>query len=262
MKLKLDEAGHVVVQDGKPVYTHDDGKDIPFDAAATVATITRLNGEAKGHREAKERAEATLKTFEGISDPAAAVKALETVANLDLKKLVDAGKVEEVKAEAKRAFDEQVKALQEASKPIIAERDSLKNMLHSEKLGNAFSRSKYIADNLAVPVDMVQAAFGTGFKVEDNAIVGYQSGNKIFSRAKPGEVATFDEALEIMVDAYPFKDNILKGSGASGGGAGGGNKSGGKTITRAQLTDWQTNNPAKAASEMARVSKGEATLVD
>ncbi|MDD1016905.1 hypothetical protein [Pseudomonas rubra] len=27
MKLKLDDQGHVVVQDGKPVYVHDDGKD-------------------------------------------------------------------------------------------------------------------------------------------------------------------------------------------------------------------------------------------
>jgi|SRR5579871_1059576 len=262
MKLKLDENGHVVVADGKPVFVYDDGKELPFDAPGTVATITRLNGENKGHREAKERAEAALKTFEGITDPAAALKALETVGNLDLKKLVDAGKVEEVKAQAKQAFDEQLKALQEAHKPVAAERDSLRNQLHGEKLGNAFSRSKYIADHLAVPVDMIQAAFGSGFKVEDNAIVGYQGGNKIFSRVKPGDVAGFDEALEIMVDAYPFKDNILKGTTGSGGGAGGGNKSGAGTITRAQLEAWATSDPAKAQSEMARVREGKATLVD
>jgi hypothetical protein len=263
MKLKLDEAGHVVVVDGKPVYIHDDGKEIPFDAPATVATITRLNSEAKGHREAKEEAQNKLKAFEGITDPAAALKAIETVANLDLKKLVDAGKIDEVKAEAKRAFDDQVKAIQEAHKPVIAERDTLKGQLHAEKLGNAFSRSKYIADNLAVPIDMVQATFGNGFKVEENAIVGYQNGNKIFSRVKPGDVAGFDEALEIMVDAYAFKDHILKGSGASGGGAGGGGGKGGSgTITRAQLSDWQAKDPARAAAEMAKVREGRATLVD
>lgn len=32
MKLKLDENGYVVVQDGKPVYVHDDGKEVAFDA--------------------------------------------------------------------------------------------------------------------------------------------------------------------------------------------------------------------------------------
>lgn len=262
MKLKLDEAGHVVVQDGKPVYVHDDGKEIAFDAPGTVATISRLNGEAKGHREAKERAETALKAFEGITDPAAALKAVETVKNLDLKKLVDAGKVEEIKAEAQKAFDERLKALEEANKPIIAERDTLRGALHAEKLGNAFSRSKFIADQIAVPVDMVQAAFGSGFKVEDGAIVGYQGGNKIFSRIKPGDVAGFDEALEIMVDAYPFKDNILKSSGASGGGAGGGNKGGSKTMNRAQFDQISISDPARASAFMAEVREGKATLVD
>ncbi len=59
MKLKLDENGHVVVSDGKPVYVHDDGKEVAFDAVGTVATISRLNGEAKSHRERAEAAESS-----------------------------------------------------------------------------------------------------------------------------------------------------------------------------------------------------------
>ena len=42
MKLKLDENGHVVVSDGKPVYVHDDGKEIPFDAPAAMQKISGL----------------------------------------------------------------------------------------------------------------------------------------------------------------------------------------------------------------------------
>ena len=52
MKLKLDANGHVVVQDGKPVYVDDAGQDVVFDAVGTTEAIKRLNGEAKGHREA------------------------------------------------------------------------------------------------------------------------------------------------------------------------------------------------------------------
>lgn len=74
MKLKLDENGNAVLQDGKPVYVHDDGKEVAFDAPGTVATITRLNSEAKGHRERAENAEKAVKAFEGIDDPAAAKK--------------------------------------------------------------------------------------------------------------------------------------------------------------------------------------------
>lgn len=108
MKLKtveVDGKQYAEVQDGKPVYVEDDGKEIAFDAVGTRAAITRLNGEAKQHRERAEKAEKIAKDFEGIEDPAAARKALETVANLDAKKLVDAGEIEKVKAEIGKAYD-------------------------------------------------------------------------------------------------------------------------------------------------------------
>jgi hypothetical protein len=231
MKLKLDANGNAVLQDGKPVYVHDDGKEVAFDAPATVQTISRLNGEAKTHRERAEAAEAKLKPFEGIEDPAAARKALETVKNLDSKKLVDAGEVEKVKEEA-------TKALKAQYEPIVTERDKLKADLYAEKIGGSFSRSKAIADKFAIPADLVQARFGNAFTIEDGKIVAKdQAGNKIYSRARPGELADFDEALEVLVDQYPYKDSILKGSGASGSGAGQGKQGAGgqKTMTRAQF---------------------------
>lgn len=40
MKLKLDANGNVVLQDGKPVYILDDGREVAHDAAATVAKIS------------------------------------------------------------------------------------------------------------------------------------------------------------------------------------------------------------------------------
>ena len=112
MKLKLDEKGAVVVQDDKPVYIADDGKEVVFDYPATLATIARLNSEAKGHREAKETLEVKLKDFEGIEDPTKALKALEIVKNLDDKKLIEAGEVDKVRQEAKAAYDEQLKSIE------------------------------------------------------------------------------------------------------------------------------------------------------
>ncbi|MEG2266901.1 MAG: hypothetical protein RSC68_21540, partial [Acinetobacter sp.] len=142
MKLKLDENGHVVVQDGKPVYVHDDGKEVAFDAPQTVATITRLNGEAKTHREAKEQFEAQVKAFEGL-DPVKVKEALGIVQNLDAKKLVDAGEVDKVKAEItdalKKTYEPQIQQL-------TTERDAVQQQLHSELIGGGFARSKYIQD--------------------------------------------------------------------------------------------------------------------
>lgn len=216
MKLKLDENGNAVLQDGKPVYVHDDGKEVAFDAPGTVATITRLNSEAKGHRERAENAEKAVKAFEGIDDPAAAKKALATVANLDAKTLVDAGEIETVKTEISKAFQLQLDE-------VTSKAQTLEQQLYAEKIGGSFSRSKFIADKLAVPADMVQATFGQNLKVEDGKVVAYDAqGQKIFSRARPGELADFDEAIETLVSQYPHRDHILKSSDANGGGAQGG----------------------------------------
>lgn len=231
MKLKIDEEGHVVVVDGKPVYVSEDGKEVAFDAAGTVATISRLNAEAKTNRERAEGAEGALKAFEGIADPAEARKALETIKNFDAKKLVDAGEVEKVRAEA-------IKAVEDKYAPIVAERDSLNAALVTEKVGGSFDRSKFINDKLAIPSDLVRARFGEQFKVEGGEVVAYdKAGNKLFSRSNPGEVAKFDEALELLVDSYPYRDQILKSSGASGGGASGGGAAAGgaQKISRAQF---------------------------
>ena len=46
MKLKLDENNNVVVKDGMPVYVHEDGKEIPFDANKATVKIAELNSEA------------------------------------------------------------------------------------------------------------------------------------------------------------------------------------------------------------------------
>jgi hypothetical protein len=210
MKLKLDAEGHAVLQDGQPVYVHDDGREIAFDAAKAFAKIGELTGENTKTRKRAETAEANLQKFEGIEDAAAAKKALETVANYDQKKLVDAGEVERVKAEA-------IKAVEQQYAPTVKRAEELERELYGERIGGSFSRSKFIAEKAAIPSDFVQAKFGSNFKMEDGKVVAYdQSGNKIFSRTRPGEVADFDEALETLVNAHPSRDAILKGTGATG----------------------------------------------
>lgn len=231
MRLKLDDNGAAVLVEGKPVYVGDDGKETAFDVAGTIATIRRLNAEAKGHREAKEAAEAALKAYEGIDDADAARKAIETVRNLDAKKLVDAGEVDKIRAEA-------IKAVEDKYAPVVKERDRLNAQLVAEVVGGNFARSKFIHEKLAIPPDLVQAKFGQQFKVEGAGVVAYDAaGNKIYSRANPGEVASFDEALSMIVDSYAHRDTIMKSTGGSGAGSAGAGtaKGGAKVKTRAEF---------------------------
>ena len=249
MPFKFDANGAVVLQEHNgaklPVFVHPDGKEVPFDADSTLGTISRLNGEAKSHRERAEKAEGDLKKFDGITDPAAAKKAMETVANLDAKKLVDAGEIEKVKAEA-------IKAVEERFAPIVKERDTLKGQLDTHLIGGAFARSKFIAEKFAAEgpagVEIAQALFAKNLKVEDGKVVAYGAdGNKVFSRTRPGEPADAEEAIEILVDAYTHKAHILKASGANGGGknpgGGGGGKKSLKDMTESERVQLYRTNP-------------------
>jgi hypothetical protein len=240
-KLKLDADGKAVIQDGKAVWIAPDGKEVAFDVGGAMDSMATLRTEAKGHREAKEAAEATVKKFTDagltVEKAADAAKALQTVANIDSKTLVDAGKVEEIRAAA-------VKATEEKFAPIVAERDKYKTSLVNEKIGGAFARSPLIVGDkatLAIPADLVQARFGSHFAIDDasgNVVAKDHAGNPIYSKANPGVLAGFDEALGIIVESYPQRDMILKGTGGSGSGktpSNNGNPSGAKQVTRSEF---------------------------
>lgn len=232
MKLKLDANGNVVLIDGKPVYVLDNGDEIAFDAARNMDSLKNLRKENQTHREKAESLETQLKVFEGL-DAKSAREALDKLKTIDQKKLIDAGEVETVKSQMKAEYEKQ-----------LLERDDrytkLESQYNGEKIGGEFARSKFIAEKLMIPPAMVQDSFGKNFKLESGKIVGvFADGEKIYSKANPGELASFDEALSIVVDKYPHRDSILKsdqkgGSGAPGGGSSGGGN-GGNTLTRSKF---------------------------
>lgn len=240
--VEVDGKTYAEVSDGKPVFT-EDGKDIAFDAVHATAEVKSLRFEAMGHRTAKETAEAALKPFGGV-DAKAAIKALGIVKNLDDKKLVDAGEVETIKAEAAKAYE--IK---------LSEKDSeitgLKGDINREIIGGEFSRSKLIDESVAAPRSLVQSFFQGNFSYTDGKISAKDAaGNTIYSKERPGEPAGFDEALESLIDASPDRDHILKGQGKGGGGkppdAGGGKP---RTISTADFNALDPKSRAKAMEE-------------
>lgn len=246
MKLKtvtIDGVTYAVVDSaGKPVYVHDDGKEIGFDAPSSVDKIRSLNAEAKTHREAKEAAEALVKKFEGIDDADAARSALETVKNLNTGELTSAAKVQEIKDAAKRAADEQVaevkKTLEKQIAELTNESATLRRGWDNERIGTAFANSKFVSDKLSLPGAAVQKIFGEHFRIEDGKVVAYKDGQKVYSRENPGDAAGFEEALGSLVDQYPYRDSLVKGSGGGTGGrggSGGSTDSGAKQITRSEF---------------------------
>lgn len=233
MQLKtvtIDGKTFAEVQDGKPVYTDAEGKAVAFDAPGTVQTISRLNGEAKSHRERAEKAELGLKTYEGL-DPAAARAAMDKLSKIDAKKLVEAGDMDAAIKAAVRPFEEKIAAYEKTT-------STLNSSLTRAMIGSAFGQSKFAAEKLTpAGVDLIRTMFGDRLKVENDRVVAYaEDGQKLYSKSRPGELADFDEAVERFVDAYPFKEHILRASGGNGGGARPGGAGGeGKTKTASEF---------------------------
>lgn len=235
MKLKLDENGNAVLLEGKPIYTTEDGKEMPFDAAAAMSKIAALNAEAKDHRLKKNELAEQLKKFEGIEDPVIALDAMEKIKSLDMTKMLDVDKVEALKRQMSDTFevnrktildqfDREKRELKQALE--LKDKDIYKLMVSSQ-----FAKSPFFSGEnpkTLLPADMATEYFGKHFKIEDGRIVGYMGEEKILSKTKYGELADFDEALETIIDKYPMKDRILK-AGHTGGPPASGNASQGSS---------------------------------
>lgn len=211
-----------------PIFIHPDGREAALDGDATIASISRLNGEARANRLAKEELEAKFAPFAGIEDAEAAKKALDTVKNLGAGELKTAAQVQEIKDAAARSAQEAVanatRAAEGRERELTEKATKLTGQLNTLIVGTAFTGSKFVAEKLAIPSDIAQKFFGDRFKVDDGKLVPLdRTGNPLFSAVRHGEHADVDEALQVMVGEYAHKDAILKGSGASGGGATGGN---------------------------------------
>lgn len=247
---KVDDAGAIVLKDGNPVWINTAG----VEQTVGGDTITKLNGEAKSHRERAEAAETKLKTFEGI-DPEAARKSIELVGKLDAKKLIDVGEVDKVKAEIQQQFTTQVG---EKDKTIGTLQSQINDML----VDGVFGNSQFVRDRVAVPADMFSATFRKNFKVEEGKVIAFGAdGNRLFSKTRSGEYATPEEALEIMVEAHGQKDTILKAVDHSGSGntGNGGSRGAGNVLKRA---DFEKLPPAKQAEISKKAATGEMKIVD
>lgn len=233
LKLKTDEHGVPVMKDGKFVYIDDanNNAELELDPAHLYTRVRELTGENTQLRKDKTDAETAFKPFKdlGLTDAQAAKTAIDTVANIDAGKLMEAGKVEDLKKQIREQAQAEVATAQQQARDqiaaITAERDTLQTHLNNELIGGNFARSKFISEKVAVPVDMVQALFGPRFKVEDGKVVGYMAPEqRVLDPSDFSTPAAFDVALEKMIEAYPHKEQILRGNDSEGGGSGGDGK--------------------------------------
>jgi hypothetical protein len=226
MKLKVDESGNAVLEAGMPVYVHDDGKEVPFDAAGAMSKIKELNAESKTRREQAEGALGKLKDFEGL-DAKAAREALELAKNLKDGDLVKADKVAELKASIEKSYKDSFGAKEAQYQELIKQKESEVSAkdaaIHKLLIKGAFDSSPFLKEKTTLLPEFAFKFFSEYFTVEtvngELRAVAMLNGQPILSRSNPGEYASAEEAIEHLIDMHPQKDMLLKAPPAKGSGA-------------------------------------------
>ena len=245
LQLKTDDNGAVVLtDDGRPVFVWPDGREEGVDVPGMYEKIKSLGRENQKYREEGKGLKEKFTLFKDIEDLAAwkteADEALKAVKN---KEVVDAEEFEKFKAGLKESYDTREKELEQSYRVkmdeltgALTDKDkSIRNLV----VKGAFDRSQYISEKTVLPPDIAFATFGQFFEVEEQsgelkAVARNAKGDKIYSLANPGELASPEEAIAALINDYPYKDRILKG-GHGGSGASGNLGSPGGGITPEQV---------------------------
>jgi hypothetical protein len=229
LKLKKDGDGHVVLKEDKPIYIDQEGQEVALDAPKLWGDLKAANNESAGRRVKLEEMEATAaeqaKRWEGI-DPEEAKKAIETVKNFNEKQMVDAGEVDRIKQGVKDGYEEKLKQQKESFERALTEKDKMvvlkDNQIRNLLVRGAFEGSNYLREKTVLFPGAAFAYFGDYFDIEEIngelRAVGKIDKKPIISRSNPGEIASTEEAIEILIENNPQKERILKVQGTGGGG--------------------------------------------
>lgn len=274
-KLLEDGSGIAMDDNGLPVVVDDvEDKEFGVDAAHLLSKIPALQAEAKKYREDRDKLRSKVEVlgdldpselinrfsaFEGI-DPKAAKDALATVANLDQLDKEKNIEIEKVKAGVAESYNSKIRDLDNAhAKRVQALEESLSSKdaaIRHLLIRGAFDRSEFIRDQTVLPPEIAYNTFGKHFKIEDDNgelrvyALGHD-GEKLFSLAKPGEYASPDEAIELLINQYAYKDSILRANAGGSSAAGNTTTDAGK---RAKMEALRKMNPTERLNALRRAS--------
>ena len=257
-----------------PIWVHDDGKEVGWNAGAQLQSIKELVEAKKRYKEERDTFENQLKglneTFgDYLKDPERIKTALSTLSDVEAGKMIAEGKKSEAIA----------KALADAEKEHSARLASVTNSLkqHEQKLtqkdeiifnlmvNSAFGQSSFLSSKTSMPSDIAALVFGRNFKVEEIdgelKTVAYKDGEKMYS-LKPeraGKLADFEESIERLFNEYSGKERFFKDLPGGPRAAGGHGSPNGKDII---LKGSDAKDPLKyrQAKDMAMKQGGQVIL--
>jgi len=269
--IQVDESGHPIVFDDEK----EDEKAFPLDALHLYSKIPSLQAEAKQYREKRDEFKKQLEAFSGLNpdeirtklatydglNPEEARKALETVANMGQLDKDRSVEVTKIKEEANKAFESKMREVQKSYEQQLGDRNGVISQkdiaIRRLMVKGAFDQSEFIKNHTVVHPTMVYNTFGNNFKIEEEngdlqVFAVNSKGDRIFSMSKPGDPASPEEAIEALINEWPYKDTILKTS-AGGSGAGGNVQP--DVTKRQKLAELQSLNPEERLERIRRIGR-------
>lgn len=260
MKIKVNAEGLIVAgKQGNPIYIAEegdkfngqplkDGEEIELDPILMLDKITQLNAESKTHRlkyqdaakksellkialkdEELENLDEAKNNLRNIVQRATLYNESDSVAKEEIERQIEASKIayEKQLMEQRNAYEDTLRQSAEKQKAYNNKAKSamLRSFFSQSPYFNGEGKYTYLTPEIGMQVFGKYFDFENADDVESLKIVAFDDrGQKIWSKTRPNEPATFDESIAQLIDNYPDKNSILisnmtGGSGSTGGGS-------------------------------------------
>lgn len=186
----------------------------PSDAEAKlIQEVMDKKNALKATKEQLAAVETKLKEFEGI-DPVAVRELLKQQKELEQKKLEDKGEWDKLKAQMVEESNKVVEALKGDLSAKDAELQALRNQISELTIGNAFTGSKFITEELTLTPAKTRVIYGQHFEFQDGKVVAFDKPASAKDRTvlvdAQGEPLQFEAALKKLVEIDPERDQLLR----------------------------------------------------
>lgn len=154
-----------------------------------------------------------LKRFDGI-DPDVVKVMLDERKAAETKQLEAKGEWERLKSQMADEHGKEKLAISDQLITAQTENDGLKRTISELTIGNSFSQSPFIRDELALTTSKARVVYGSHFEFSEGQIVGFDKPtgekNRTMLVDAKGDALSFELAMKKIVEADPDRDQLIK----------------------------------------------------
>jgi hypothetical protein len=196
-------------------------------------------------------ATAKLQAYEGV-DPVKAKALLEKEALAETAAAESRGEYDRLVKQMGERHAEQMAAATAQVDNSRTQNTTLLQQIADLTVGASFSSSQFVASDLTLTANKARVIYGSHFEYKDGKVVGYDKQSGASERTmlvnSQGDALGFDEALKVLVEADPDRDQLLRSKAKAGAGSGTNAKGAKKAVDVAAAAASSKMTPAEKIS--------------